>query len=125
MTPPDTDDAELLEDARSLLGQVADKWTIVIMCKLCRGPLRFNALKRTVTGITQKALTHALRRLERNGLVDRRILPGSPPAVEYRITTLGFSLEQPIRALLGWTMARLPEVEQAQHRYDRLQQDSQ
>jgi len=41
----------------------------------------FNALKRSISGVTQKALTHVLRRLERNGL-ERRILPGSPPGVE-------------------------------------------
>ena len=120
MTPADNDtpDVDLIEPARVLLGQVADKWSIVIMSKLCRGPMRFNALKRSVSGITQKALTQALRRLERNGLVERRILPGSPPAVEYRNTDLGFSLELPIKSLLGWTIERLPDVEKARVCYD-------
>jgi DNA-binding HxlR family transcriptional regulator len=80
---------ELSEPARIVLGQIADKWSIVIMSQLCRGPMRFNDLKRSVSGITQKALTQALRRLERNGLVERRILPGSPPAVEYRAPSWG------------------------------------
>lgn len=116
----DIDDADLhlIEPARLLLGQIADKWSIEIMSKLCRGPMRFNALKRSVSGITQKALTQALRRLERNGLVERRILPGSPPAVEYRNTDLGFSLEMPIKSLLSWTIERLPDVEKAQICYD-------
>lgn len=114
----DVIDGELIEPARLLLGQVADKWSIVIMSRLCRGPMRFNALKRSVSGVTQKALTHALRRLERNGLIERRILPGSPPAVEYRNTELGFSLAPPMRALLAWSIDRLPEVERAQTKYD-------
>lgn len=108
----------LTEPARVLLGQIADKWAIVIMAQLCQSPLRFNALKRAVPGITQKALTLALRRLERNGLIDRRILPGSPPAVEYRLTELGFSLELPIKSLLAWTFDHLAAVEFAQNRYD-------
>ena len=121
MIPPDHDmpHLELSEPARIVLGQIADKWSIVIMSQLCRGPTRFNALKRSVSGITQKALTQTLRRLERNGLVERRILPGSPPAVEYRGTELGFSLAPPMRSLFAWAIERLPEVETAQTRYDR------
>lgn len=118
-TPPDDiSKLDLVEPARVLLGQIADKWSIVIMSQLCRAPLRFNALKRSVPNITQKALTQTLRRLERNGLIERRVLPVSPPAVEYRITELGFSLEQPIKSLLSWTISHLPEVEQAQIGYD-------
>jgi DNA-binding HxlR family transcriptional regulator len=114
---------DLSDDARVLLGQITDKWSIVIMSKLCQGPVRFNALKRAVSGITQKALTQSLRRLERNGLVERRILPGSPPAVEYRGTDLGFSLAPPMRSLYAWAAERLPDVESAQARYDRDAQD--
>ena len=124
-TPPSRDttqELELIEPVRLLLGQIADKWSIVLMSKLCAGPLRFNALKRSVSGITQKALTQALRRLERNGLVERRILPGSPPAVEYRNTELGYSLAAPMRLLLAWTVDRLPEVEDARRAYDRLKE---
>lgn len=114
----DVSDGELIEPARLLLGQVSDKWSIVIMSRLCRGPMRFNVLKRSVSGVTQKALTHALRRLERNGLIERRILPGSPPAVEYRNTELGFSLAPAMRALLAWSIDRLPAVKSAQTKYD-------
>ena len=124
MTTPGRDIIDAIaevEPARVLLGQIADKWTIEIMSKLCREPLRFNALKRSVSGITQKALAQALRRLERNGLVERRILPGSPPAVEYRITELGFSLEAPVKAMLNWTLANLDNVEAARSRYDGVQ----
>jgi DNA-binding HxlR family transcriptional regulator len=124
--PPAHDDmplVELSDPARMLLGQIADKWSIVIMAQLCRGPMRVNALKRSVSGITQKALTQALRRLERNGLVERRILPGSPPAVEYRGTELGFSLAPPMRSLFAWAVDRLPDVERAQARYDQGGED--
>lgn len=63
--------------SRLLLDQIADKWSVLILAALCQKPLRFNELKRYLDGITQKALTQALRRLERNGILDRRVIPSS------------------------------------------------
>ena len=61
--------------------------------------MRFNAVKRLLEGVSQKALTQYLRRLERNGLISRRVIPVSPVAVEYEITALGRSLQTPFKAL--------------------------
>ena len=83
------------------------------------GPLRFNAIKRRLEGVSQRALTQSLRRLERNGLVARRVLPGSPVAVEYEITPLGRTLQPPFKALYAWTMANLPDVERARAAFDK------
>ena len=104
---------------RTLLDQIADKWSVLILAALCDGPLRFNALRRSLGGITQKALTQSLRRLERNGIVARRVITASPVAVEYRITPLGRTLEQLFQALHAWTVDYLPEVERARQEYDR------
>jgi len=60
--------------SRLLLDQIADKWSVLILAALCHEPLRFNAVKRRLEGITQKALTQSLRRLERNGIVARRVV---------------------------------------------------
>ena len=104
--------------SRLLLDQIADKWSVLILASLCDGPLRFNAIKRRIEGVTQKALTQCLRRLERNGIVERRVIAASPISVEYEITALGRSLERPFRALYVWTLEHLPEVEWARARYD-------
>ena len=104
--------------SRLLLDQIADKWSVLILASLCDGPLRFNAIKRRIEGVTQKALTQCLRRLERNGIVERRVIAASPISVEYEITALGRSLERPFRALYVWTQEHLPEVERARVRYD-------
>ncbi len=104
--------------SRPILDQIADKWSMLILAVLCAGPLRFNAIKRRLEGITQKALTQALRRLERNGLVARRVIPVSPVAVEYSVTPLGRTLEQPFAALYGWTVEHLSDIEQAQREFD-------
>ncbi len=104
--------------SRLLFDQIADKWSMMIMTVLGDGPHRFNAIRRRVEGVTQKALTQCLRRLERNGLVERRVIPVSPVAVEYRLTALGESLLPPFFALYGWMSAHLPQVEQARASYD-------
>ncbi|WP_233858635.1 winged helix-turn-helix transcriptional regulator [Paraburkholderia sp. HD33-4] len=65
---------------------------------LCAEPSRFNAIKRRLDPITHKALTEALRRLERNGLIDRRVIASSPVAVECSITPLGRSLQNHLQA---------------------------
>ncbi|MFN6980884.1 MAG: winged helix-turn-helix transcriptional regulator [Brevundimonas sp.] len=88
---------------RDLLDQIADKWTALILRALCKGPLRFNALRRSLDGITQTALTNALRRMERNGILARRVISTKPIAVEYEITPLGRSLEPLFMALDDWT----------------------
>lgn len=110
-------DAEGL--VRLILDQIADKWSILIMAELCRGPMRFNALKRDVNGITQKSLTQALRRLERSGIIARRVIPVSPVAVEYSVTPLGETLVAPLQTLFGWARLHRAGVEAAQQRFDR------
>lgn len=104
--------------SRQLLDQIADKWSMMVLTVLQPGPQRFNAIKRQLEGVTQKALTQCLRRLERNGIIERRVLPLSPVAVEYSLTDMGQSLHAPFKALYGWTLQHLDEVEAARARFD-------
>jgi len=104
--------------SRLLFDQIADKWSMMVLTVLDDGPMRFNAVKRHLEGVTQKALTQCLRRLERNGLLSRRVIPMSPVAVEYEITELGRSLQAPFKALYSWTLAHFDEVEQARQAFD-------
>lgn len=103
---------------RLLLDQIADKWSVLILAALRAGPHRFNELKRRLDGVTQKALTQSLRRLERNGIVSRHVLATSPVAVEYAITPLGETLKAPFEALYDWTILHLTAVEEARARFD-------
>lgn len=110
--------------SRYLLDQIADKWSVLILEALCKKPLRFNELKRCLEGITQKALTQALRRLERNGILARRVIPSSQIAVEYSITPLGRTLEDPFRALYLWTINHFPAVMEAQSAFDKRESEA-
>ena len=103
---------------RPVLDKIADKWTILILTVICPKPARFNEIKRRLDGITHKALADALKRLERNGLVTRTVLPTQPIGVEYAITPLGHSLREPFEALCAWAAANGNKVEAAALRYD-------
>jgi len=103
---------------RPVLEQIANKWSVLILTVLCTEPARFNAIKRRLDPITHKALTEALRRLERNGLVNRRVIASSPVAVEYSITSLGRTLQDPFVALVAWAGKHGGSIERAQRTYD-------
>ncbi|RNM06852.1 transcriptional regulator [Dickeya undicola] len=109
--------------SRFLLEQIADKWSVLVLGALCEKPLRFNEIKRSLEGITQKALTQCLRKLERNGIVERRVLTFSPIAVEYHITPLGHTLKEPFQALYHWTVEYLPQVARAREVFDQRQEE--
>lgn len=102
---------------RVLLDQLADKWSVLILLALSGGPVRFNALKRRIEGISQKMLGHTLRRLEENGLVSRHVYPTVPVTVEYAATPLGESLVPIVDALRHWAIAHIAEVGAARARF--------
>jgi DNA-binding HxlR family transcriptional regulator len=116
--PPRSDSPQLTEQHRELLDQLLDKWSLQVLDALCERPLRFNELRRAIPVVTQKSLTATLRRLERNGMVERIVTNTRPVAVEYRIAPLGKSLQDLIDALLRWTAVTLPDVERARARFD-------
>jgi DNA-binding HxlR family transcriptional regulator len=85
------------------LDLVADTWSVVVVFGLGDRPLRYSELRERIGGISKKMLTQTLRKLERNGLVERRRLATAPPGVEYELTALGLSLLGPVSALSRWT----------------------
>ncbi|MFJ1708853.1 winged helix-turn-helix transcriptional regulator [Kitasatospora sp. NPDC088346] len=103
--------------SRPILDQIADKWSMMVMALLER-PTRFNELKRGLEGVTQRVLTQTLRRLERNGMIRRTVLPTSPVGVEYSLTPLGASLREPFGQLYDWTVEHSEEIQSSQRAYD-------
>ncbi len=103
---------------RELLDQVLDRWSLDVLNQLCERPSRFNELRRAIPSVTQKSLSATLRRLERNGIVEREVISSRPVAVEYRITPLGKTLRDPVDALLDWASAHLPAIEDARRAFD-------
>lgn len=103
--------------SRPILDQIDGKWSVMVMAVL-REPRRFNEIKRRLEGVTQRVLTQTLRRLERNGMVERRVLPTAPVGVEYSLTPLGRSLREQLVRLYDWTVDHAPEIEARQRAYD-------
>ena len=103
---------------RDVLNRVGDKWSVLVIRTLGAGPLRFNALRRAVEGISQRMLTLTLRGLERDGLVHREVHPTVPPQVEYSLTALGETLLGTIQALAEWAYAHRMDIQEARARFD-------
>ncbi len=104
--------------SRPILDQIADRWSVMVMAVLER-PRRFNEIKRRLEGVTQRVLTQTLRRLERNGMIARRVLQASPVGVEYSLTPLGQSLREPFGRLYDWAVDHADEIAVHQLDYDR------
>ena len=100
-----------------LLSRVTDKWTVLVVRVLGRGPRRFNALRREVGEISQKVLASTLRDLEENGLVSRTVTPVTPPQVEYALTDLGREFLRPVRSLAAWVLENAPRINAARSAY--------
>jgi DNA-binding HxlR family transcriptional regulator len=100
---------DVLEEScatRQALERLAAKWRVLLIYALLAGPQRPAALRRRLPGITQKVLTETLRAMAADGLVQRRVLKEEPPQhVEYELTALGRTLEEPLAAICGWALA--------------------
>ena len=95
------------------IAMISDKWKVLIICKLRKGTLRFNELKRELKGVTQRVLTHQLRELEADGLVTRKIYAEVPPRVEYSLTKLGKTLVPVLERLEDWAKEHCDEILEA------------
>ena len=120
-----TDDGPCLQSAgcknvAPVLNRVGDKWSMMIVMMLARGPLRFSELKRAIDGISQRMLTLSLRGLERDGLLTRTVTPSIPPRVDYELTELGIGLREPVKALGDWAIEHIACIRAAQQKYDAI-----
>lgn len=106
---------------RQVLDRVGERWSLMAVVALRDGPVRFNRLRRALEGVSQRMLTLTLRRLVRDGLVSRVVLPGVPPQVEYALTPLGESLRVQVQGLLDWSVLHRQEMDESRQRFDAAQ----
>ena len=106
------------ERINEVLTRVGDRWSVLVIISLSEyGTLRFNELKRNL-GISQRMLSLTLKKLERDGLVNRTYYPTIPPKVEYKLTSMGKSLREPVNALGMWALNNLANIDKAREKYD-------
>ncbi len=84
------------------LSLIGEKWKVLIIRDLLNGTKRFGELKNSCSGISQKVLTHNLRVMEDDGLVERKVYAQIPPKVEYTLTDVGYSLAGILNSMASW-----------------------
>lgn len=104
--------------SRVTLEHITGRWGGLTLSALADDPLRFNALRRRVDGVSEKMLSQTLQALERDGLVIREAQPVNPPHVEYRLSPLGRQAAARLRDLIALVEEQMPEVLAARGRYD-------
>ena len=86
-------------EVRAAADLLERRWLLSIIYAALSGALRFNEFADAVAGISPRMLSERLRELEAAGLVQRTVIPSSPPTVEYRLTERGQRLEPLIQAM--------------------------
>lgn len=87
------------------LSLIGGRWKPTILWRLLDGKLRYNELKKSISGISERVLVLQLRELENDDLVKRIVYPEVPPRVEYELTPLGWSMEALLQHMSDWGVA--------------------
>jgi len=90
--------------------QIRGKWKTVILCNLVEGPKRFTVLQRMTEGVSQKVLNESLHEMEKEGLVNKKVFPETPPRVEYFLTAKGKELIPALKIIENWTKRNYSEI---------------
>lgn len=85
------------------MGVIGGKWKTVILYYLIEKPLRYNELRKKMTGVTERTLSLQLKKLEADGVVKRKVNGVKPPIkVEYSLTDLGKTLVPLLQSIAQW-----------------------
>ena len=85
------------------LRQIIDRHALLIMRELSLGVTRFREIE-AQTKIGASLLASRLRRLEKDGIVERRLYLSRPPRYEYIPTAKGRELDGVLFAALNWNI---------------------
>jgi DNA-binding HxlR family transcriptional regulator len=108
----------MIEATAAAVELFAAKWKIDLLYLLAAGVRRHGRLHDHLF-VSKKVLSSALRGLERDGLICRRVFDERPVRVEYSLTPLGRSLTAPLFALYEWSQEHLDEIVAARAEHDR------
>ncbi|SMC43507.1 helix-turn-helix domain-containing protein [Rhizobium sp. RU36D] len=111
---PDHEDCGL----RDVLDRLGERWTVMAIAELARGPRRFRQLERALPGISQRMMTLTVRRLERDGMVSRLVEPTVPPSVTYELTPLGREFAEMVISLVDWSRRHKSQIALARADFD-------
>jgi DNA-binding HxlR family transcriptional regulator len=107
----------MIEATAAAVSLFSAKWKVDLLFLLAAGICRHSRLRDHLV-VSKKVLSEALKSLERDGLVRRRVFAETPVRIEYSLTALGRSLTGPLFALCEWGEEHLPNVLATQREYD-------
>ncbi len=87
------------EKAVRVLGK---RWTPLVVRALLGGPRRFTEIRDYVGSISDRLLSQRLKELEREGIVQKRVVSTTPVRIEYALTDKGKELQQVVEAIQRW-----------------------
>ena len=97
--------------SRAVLNHVTSRWGVLVLVALKDGQThRFSALRRAISGVSEKMLAQTLQTLEQDGFVLRTSYPVVPPHVEYSLTALGFQVSERVADLAGWVEDNISDI---------------
>jgi DNA-binding HxlR family transcriptional regulator len=114
--PEEPSEWEMVDGTRLVVGLLSGRWSVGVLYLLADGTKRFSELFYEVGEVSKKALTHTLRALERDGLVERRAYAEVPARVEYSLTSLGWSMTGVLMGMYEWAAQHEPQVATARRR---------
>jgi DNA-binding HxlR family transcriptional regulator len=89
---------------------IGRRWTGAIVFLLLKGPSRFTTLREAIPDITDRMLSERLQQLEREGIVDRTVVPETPVRVEYTLTKKGRGLASTVDSIVDWAHKWTPRT---------------
>lgn len=102
---------------RDVVERVGDRWSLLTLGHLARGPLRFIALQRAIGDISKQVLSRTLKQLEEDGFISRTVHSGKPLQVVYALTEMGNSFLPPLQALLNWAKENQNTISDAREKF--------
>jgi len=102
---------------RNVLDRFGDKWSMLVLMLLSdMEVLRFNEIHKYIGTISQKMLTVTLKKLEVDGLLERKAYPEIPPRVEYSLTDRTKTLMPIIQDLAQWANQNMADIQYSRSR---------
>lgn len=96
---------------RNVVARFGDKWSLLVLLVINSNvTVRFNELGRQIPDISTRVLSSALKTLEADGLIDRKVYAQVPPKVEYSLTDTGRSLIPLIMQLTEWAQQNMTKI---------------
>ncbi|MET9481297.1 helix-turn-helix domain-containing protein [Streptomyces sp. NPDC006638] len=93
---------------------IGTRWTGAVLRALFTGQHRYGQIKAAIPGVSDTMLAQRLRALQRDELIERRVVATTPVQVEYHLTQRGRELEPVLESVIAWSHKWIPLPDEAE-----------